>query len=775
MAVVVGTDLAFFNGATTGVSHCDTITDWATDATLYSVTDFFVQGVGSLAIKISAATGTTKFTIAGADGVNLTGKIVVFWAADLEVKKLDTIALGGLRLLLEDTSLRTRVWYLAGKDTWHGGWTPFVVQADKTPEPGLGSDTAGFDVTKVKKVGIVWKHTALLKLTPNCHWDAVRYGTGLTIKGETAVGGGTTTRARASNVATITTASAHGLAVGGSIRIRNLGGTGYNGAWTVATVPTTTTFTYANPGTNESATSDTSGIVATPATFQHLLDAEVANTAAGADFGPNWGVISKDRGVIFVQGKLTFGSTVNAAGEETYFGDKDQLIVFPSRPVLTDFYGLALQGSPHASSPTDIYFGDPVTEVGGLVIKAESITAPFKLTASDTNITKFGFYGCNFFNAGRITGQAYNANKKFSKCNFVQCSRVDPDAGIVDECNFVGTLDYEPILGAVAEGPASTFVEERTAANNDTLNDMTLLRAAPAVNDAYYFGSSQRFPRLRIKQDTPGAGTWVITWEYWNGSTWTALSNISDGTAGFRPASAGTYTVSYTFPSNWASNIVLGVTAFWIRGRVSSYTSITTQPKGTRAWTWNRALLISSTSHYVANSNFINCGAAIYHNVGGPLETPAHYDYDNLKFSGGTYHIENSAVTPNYYIDIHRLNGSNPDANKLFNSGGGTTTLLAIYNPVYVKVVDINNNPVYQAQVAIYRTSDNYEIINTDTNASGEVSTTYNGTADIYIRIRKSSTGTTKYVPIDASGSITASGYNAKFTFYADTIADPSI
>ena len=91
-----------------------------------------------------------------------------------------------------------------------------------------------------------------------------------------------------------------------------------------------------------------------------------------------------------------------------------------------------------------------------------------------------------------------------------------------------------------------------------------------------------------------------------------------------------------------------------------------------------RAVRISENPHYVTNCQFINCQTAVHHNVGGAGGTPYEYDYDNLKFSGNTYDIENSAVTPNFYIDIDRLNGSNPDVGKINNSAGGTTTILTI-------------------------------------------------------------------------------------------------
>ena len=97
-----------------------------------------------------------------------------------------------------------------------------------------------------------------------------------------------------------------------------------------------------------------------------------------------------------------------------------------------------------------------------------------------------------------------------------------------------------------------------------------------------------------------------------------------------------------------------------------------------------RAVRISSASHRVTECNFINCQTAIHHDVGGPVGTPLEYDYNKLMFTGGIHHIENSAITPNYYINIDRLNGSNPDGAKINNSNGGITTLLAISVHLYL-------------------------------------------------------------------------------------------
>jgi hypothetical protein len=141
-----------------------------------------------------------------------------------------------------------------------------------------------------------------------------------------------------------------------------------------------------------------------------------------------------------------------------------------------------------------------------------------------------------------------------------------------------------PVSCAVADD-GGVQTDETAAANEDTANDMTLLPAVPALNDAYYFAYGATFERIRLNQETRGVGTWTVVWEYWNGSGWPGLSGVDDPTSGFRPASADTYKISWTVPGDWATTTVAGLGPYyWVRARVTAYTSVTTQPKGTRAW-----------------------------------------------------------------------------------------------------------------------------------------------------------------------------------------------
>lgn len=140
-----------------------------------------------------------------------------------------------------------------------------------------------------------------------------------------------------------------------------------------------------------------------------------------------------------------------------------------------------------------------------------------------------------------------------------------------------------PVGGAVADD-GGVQTDETVQANNDTTNDMTLLPPVPAVNDAYYLGRSSLWDWLELRMGTAGNGIWDIDWEYWNGA-WVPLADIVDNTSGFRVT--GTRLVTFTRPLDWVQTTVGGIAnLYWIRARVSTYTSVVTQPKGTRAFAW---------------------------------------------------------------------------------------------------------------------------------------------------------------------------------------------
>jgi hypothetical protein len=188
------------------------------------------------------------------------------------------------------------------------------------------------------------------------------------------------------------------------------------------------------------------GTSGTPTTLEDLYVADSSNANC-------YGVIDKVFGVYYLQGQITIGSTTS--GETTYFKDASQAVVFKDGVIPATFYDLMLQGN--ATGATEVYFGNLSggRGIAGCLFRCQSAaqTPKFKITATDTNVTKFGFYGCTILNAGIITGQAYNADKQFIDTSFIGCSPVEPGTGKVqaiklasithhtDYCNFISCAD----------------------------------------------------------------------------------------------------------------------------------------------------------------------------------------------------------------------------------------------------------------------------------------------------------------------------------------------
>ena len=158
---------------------------------------------------------------------------------------------------------------------------------------------------------------------------------------------------------------------------------------------------------------------------------------------------------------------------------------------------------------------------------------------------------------------------------------------------FFGTTDPKACI-ADDDG---TLTDQTAAAQSSTTNDLTLLPAVPAEDDAYYFGANEKFSVMHLQQGVQGAGTWTIAWEYWNGSAWSGLAShtISDSISAFT-GTVGYHQIRFRLPIDWATTTVGTKTAFFIRARVSAFTSITTQPLGTNCWFLTRPRTILDVS-----------------------------------------------------------------------------------------------------------------------------------------------------------------------------------
>lgn len=229
--------------------------------------------------------------------------------------------------------------------------------------------------------------------------------------------------------------------------------------------------------------------------------------------------------------------------------------------------------------------------MGGSIVAATSLDDHARLVDTDgPDAFRHGDVGLY----AKIVASAHSANvgRVLRVLGFEQPFVEDPEGSsqyprrlIVDD----GPIRTQLMVAFADDG--GSFTEQTAASRSAAADDMTLLPAAPAVNDAYYFGAHAGFRYLAIDLSTAGAGTYSIAWEYWNGAAWVAFSGLSDGTDGL--ARSGEQRVTWTMPTNWASTVVNGRAAFWARARVSAFTSITTQPLGRIAYSGIQTQLVA--------------------------------------------------------------------------------------------------------------------------------------------------------------------------------------
>ena len=128
-----------------------------------------------------------------------------------------------------------------------------------------------------------------------------------------------------------------------------------------------------------------------------------------------------------------------------------------------------------------------------------------------------------------------------------------------------------------------------------------MVSATPAaVNDACYFGHTSVFNGVSVLVATAPSMVITWTWEYYNGATWVTLTTLSNGI--IPTMTAGVHALSFNPPTDWASVAVNAVTAYYIRARISSYTSVTTRPIFNQGYVgkWNQLFQITSgtTAHH---------------------------------------------------------------------------------------------------------------------------------------------------------------------------------
>lgn len=135
------------------------------------------------------------------------------------------------------------------------------------------------------------------------------------------------------------------------------------------------------------------------------------------------------------------------------------------------------------------------------------------------------------------------------------------------------------------------LLNDSTSNLSDAMKGNTATATLDDADDSLYIGRLYRFDRITLTFSTPASADFAGTWEYWNGSAWTALTVTSDGTSDC--TQNGTVVFTPPTAANWRRRQVNGVSSMWGAGvywvRLRCSTDGTTPPvisgaKGRSYW-----------------------------------------------------------------------------------------------------------------------------------------------------------------------------------------------
>jgi hypothetical protein len=194
------------------------------------------------------------------------------------------------------------------------------------------------------------------------------------------------------------------------------------------------------------------------------------------------------------------------------------------------------------------------------------------------------------------------------------------------------------------------YVNETTPFGEATADDVEVLPATPANDDACYFGhATEKFTAVEINMTTQGVGDWTITYEYWKGTDWAALPDVSDDTAGFTAAS-GWHTISFTAPEDWETCLVDNVLAYWVRGVVSGYTSVTTPPQAGQGYVVLDAPVFTDDTTDFASAGAGDVALLPAYPVVGDYFAVGHTEkFCKLKVTTSQARTGTATITPEYW------------------------------------------------------------------------------------------------------------------------------
>lgn len=477
--------------------------------TVQSETDLVLQGSAAVSVKISGNNqnkGLWFDTTSGVD-MTVTGRHLYIWCANTTPKSLATIANGGLyiKVASDASGDNWNKYYVDGNDVRvDGRFQRYVIDLNKIP-----SETAATaaTLTSIRFFGIGINHVSDTVKSENLIVDRMDYGDGLQME---------------------------------------------------------------------------AGDATDPMTWQALFDDD---TLAANKYG----IIEERSGVFYLKGGITIGDPAGTVTslwshnnsptvvfEDPQYYNGEALVSAIDGPNL---YKIEELGNGTGTTDLDwgsvVGTGDDRQGIGGGLIRSDGPKFELDFETDIADLDTVNLYGVQVIGAGlcRFSG---STKTDLIGCTFTNCDEVQPN-----DADWLGSRIVAPVPARGLEilsssdvtksslvsgitGPVDTRKATRVWQNEDTplvfvefteefasaaTGDVIPFPPTEAVDDYFAMGSDRIFGGVNIDVGTARSGG-SLAWNYWNGSSWGALTIHTDDTNTL--STTGPNPVQWNPPNDWA-------------------------------------------------------------------------------------------------------------------------------------------------------------------------------------------------------------------------------
>lgn len=173
------------------IDDAEDTTNWSSDSTIEADAEVFVENANSIGmLKVSQEKSYCKFDyetqFGGVYNASTNPTHIYVWVNVANGGGLYPLSSGtestegGVRITMEDTAGAYVEWYVAGSDTYSGGWRCFTAYTDAAADNVSGS----IDKSLIKYFGVMFNVEAKTTANASNIWvDVMRYGSGLICSG----------------------------------------------------------------------------------------------------------------------------------------------------------------------------------------------------------------------------------------------------------------------------------------------------------------------------------------------------------------------------------------------------------------------------------------------------------------------------------------------------------------------------------------------------------------------------------------------------------------